>query len=194
MERGLAVAQTQNYAALNASDDRILVGRAADGDMISFEILVRRYAPLMRAYAARILSSNDEVDDVVQEAFITAWQQLPSLQNGGAVKSWMMRIVSHKSIDRIRATRLHSELGDDDYAIPDSATPSHIVEARSQIEALAQALSALSEQQRECWILKEIAEYSYDEIAETLELPLSTVRGLLARARKNLIPRMEAWR
>lgn len=179
---------------LGHADDRTLAGRAADGDMLAFEQLVRRYSPMMRAYAARLLPSNNEVDDVVQEAFITAWEKLPTLEDGGAVRSWMMRIVSHKSMDRIRAHKRHSGLDDHDLPAPESASPAGITQARSQLEALSHALTELPEQQRHCWVMKELGQYSYEEMAAELDLPVSTVRGLLARARKNLIPRMEAWR
>lgn len=176
------------------ADDRTLAGRAADGDVRAFEVLVRRYGPLMRAYATRVLGSNDETDDVVQEAFIIAWQQLSTLSDLSVVKSWLMRIVSRKSIDRIRARKLHVDIDDHEQEAPNAATPPNVAEARSREQALGRALAAMPEQQRQCWILKEIAEYSYDDIARELDLPTSTVRGLLARARKNLIREMEAWR
>ena len=56
------------------------------------------------------------------------------------------------------------------------------------------ALAELPEAQRRCWLMKEVLEYSYDQIAEELDLPVSTVRGLLSRARKNMIRLMEGWR
>ncbi|MEA9986139.1 MULTISPECIES: RNA polymerase sigma factor [Subtercola] len=181
-------------SVLDEADDRTLAGRAADGDVRAFEVIVRRYSPLMRAYATRVLGSNSESDDVVQEAFITAWQQLPSLNDGGVVKSWLMRIVSRKSIDRIRARKLHLDIDDHEQAAPHTASPHHVAEVHSRETALSAALNAMPEQQRQCWVLKELAEYSYDDIARELDLPLSTVRGLLARARKNLIRQMEEWR
>ncbi|WP_316316528.1 RNA polymerase sigma factor, partial [Clavibacter michiganensis] len=52
----------------------------------------------------------------------------------------------------------------------------------------------LPEAQRRCWVMKEVLEYRYEDIAEELDLPVSTVRGLLSRARKNMIRLMEAWR
>jgi RNA polymerase sigma-70 factor (ECF subfamily) len=189
-----ALAASSPRPSLEAADDRTLVGRAVDGDVRAFEVIVRRYGPLMRAYATRVLGSNDETDDVVQDAFITAWQKLPELQDAAVVKSWLMRIVSHKSIDRIRARRDHGDVDTVDPPAPEASTPPRVAEARSQNEALSHALSQLPEQQRRCWVLKEVAEYSYDEIAAQLDLPVSTVRGSLARARKNLIREMEAWR
>lgn len=65
---------------------------------------------------------------------------------------------------------------------------------REGVAALGAALRELPEAQRECWVLREMGGYSYDEIAAELGVPVSTVRGLLARARGFLITRMEAWR
>ncbi len=178
---------------LAAADDRTVAGRAADGDPDAFRVLVLRYGPLMRGYARRILNATDEVDDVVQEAFITAWRQLPELENPAVVKSWLMRIVSHKAIDRVRSRRPQLDITELEQPAPEAGSPARITEARSQLEELSAALIVLPEEQRQCWVLREVAGYSYDEIAAELDLPLSTIRGLLARARKYLIVRMEAW-
>ncbi|PIJ05616.1 RNA polymerase subunit sigma-70, partial [Leucobacter sp. OLJS4] len=63
-----------------------------------------------------------------------------------------------------------------------------------RIAALGDAITRLPEAPRECWVLRELGDYSYDEIAAELDVPVSTVRGLLARARKDIIIRMEQWR
>ncbi|MBC7725604.1 MAG: RNA polymerase sigma factor [Burkholderiaceae bacterium] len=176
------------------ADDRTLAGRATDGDVRAFEVLVRRHGPLMRAYATRVLGSNAESDDVVQEAFIAAWRQLPDLEELGGVKGWLMRIVSNKSIDRVRARRNHLDVTEYDPEAPAAQSPARVAEAHSATDALSAALAGLPEGQRRCWLLKEVAGYSYDGIAAELEIPVSTVRGLLARARKSLMQEMEAWR
>ncbi|MDF2443145.1 MAG: polymerase sigma-70 factor, subfamily [Subtercola sp.] len=186
--------ESRSMPSLADADDRTLAGRAADGDVRAFEVLVRRYSPLMRAYATRVLGSNDETDDVVQESFITAWQQLSTLEDPSVVRSWLMRIVSRRSIDRIRARRIHVDIDDHEQEAPQSSSPPQVAEAHSREAALSQALDTMPAEQRQCWILKEIAGYSYDDIARELDLPVSTVRGVLARARKNLIREMEAWR
>ncbi len=179
---------------LTDADDRTLAGRASDGDIRAFEVILRRHGPLMRAYAARILGSNDETDDVVQEAFIVAWRKLPTLESGVALKSWLLRIVTNKSLDRVRARRHHVDIDDHEIERPDGETAATAVEATSLDAALSRALSALPEDQRRCWVLREIAGYSYDDMAEELGLPHSTIRGILARARKNLVVEMEGWR
>lgn len=174
--------------------DRIVAGRAADGDTAAFGVLVRRYTPMMRAYARRIVSGAADVDDIVQDSFVTAWQQLPTLEDPGRVKSWLMRITGRKAIDHVRASRAHADVTEIELAAPEQTTPSRQVEARAGIEALNEALAALPALQRECWLLRELGGYSYEEIADAMGVSVSTVRGGLARARKDIIVRMEQWR
>lgn len=188
-----AVDSARGFALADA-DDRVVAGRAADGDPLAFETLVRRYSSLMRVYARSILGTNDEADDVVQEAFVTAWQQLDTLADSGAVKSWLMRIVSRRSIDRLRARHEHVAVDEHDLPSPERASPESVAEARSLAAAVGAALAALPPAQRRCWLLKEIAEYSYREIAADLDIPQSTVRGLISRARTNMARELQAWR
>jgi RNA polymerase sigma-70 factor (ECF subfamily) len=163
--------------------DEILLGRAIDGDTGSFAVLVRRYTPMMRAYARRILSGSADVDDVVQDAFISAWQQLQNVKDPQHLKSWLMRITSRKALDRVRSARPQQDLDDVRQA-----------EAHAGLAALDRALRQLPDAQRQTWVLREVGGYSYDEISDELGIPTSTVRGLLARARKDIITRMEQWR
>lgn len=181
-------------AALASADDSIVAGRAADGDTAAFAVLVRRYTPLMRGYARRLLPGTAEIDDVVQDTFLTAWQRLPELADPGRVKSWLMRITARTAIDRIRATRVHLDVDSAEPAAPAHTAPARVVEARAGVVALSAVLRELPDAQRECWVMREIGEFSYEEIAVELELPVSTVRGLLARARKFIMVRMEEWR
>ena len=175
-------------------DDAVLAGRASDGDVRAFEVLIRRHTPLLRAYARRTLGSTDELDDVVQETFITAWHRLDGLDDRSRVRSWLMRIASRKCIDRIRARRDHDDVTELEVAAPSEGAPDRVAEARSREEAVETALAELPEVQRRCWVMKEVLEYLYEDIAAELDLPVPTVRGSLSRARKNMIRLMEAWR
>jgi len=187
------MASLPGHDSLADADDGSLAHRAADGDIRAFEVLMRRYEPLLSAYAARLLGSYTDTDDVVQESFIIAWQQLPTLHEVRAVRRWLLTIVTRKSLDRLRVRQNHDDIDDHEVASP-TESPESAADASSLEDALSRALSALPEDQRRCWVLREIGGYGYDEIAEQLELPVSTVRGLLARSRKTLMREMEAWR
>lgn len=185
---------SQSSDILDSADDRILADRAADGDTEAFAVLVRRYTPTMRAYARRLMAGSADVDDVVQEALVTAWEKLPQLEDTEKTKSWLMRITSHKAIDRMRATHQHADISDVTLAAPKSTAPAARTEIRSGALALRDALSGLPDEQRKCWVLKEIGGQTYEQMASELGVSTSTVRGLLARARKNIMVQMGNWR
>lgn len=180
--------------SLQHASDATLVARAADGDVLAFEVLARRHGPLMRVYAEQVLGSNVESDDVVQEAFLTGWRKLADLEDAERFRPWMMQIVTRRALDRLRRRRHHDDLDDHDGAADPSQAPERTVETRLQLDAMWAALDRMPVDQRRCWLLRETAGYSYQQIAEELELPTSTVRGLLARARRFLSAEMEGWR
>lgn len=181
-------------SALAQAADGILAMRIADGDTVAFEVLVRRHGPVMRAYAVKLLGSNIESDDVVQEAFLLAWQKMAEVTDGISLKSWLMRIVTNKAIDRMRVRKDHVDIDDWDAPTPANTSPAHLTEVHLQLDALSSALTELPEIQRRCWVMKEIGGSSYADIAEHVGLPVSTVRGQLARARQTLMHGMEGWR
>lgn len=179
---------------VDAAPDEVLAQRAGDGDVRAFAVLVRRHEPVIRVYARRVLGSYSEVDDVTQDTLLVAWQQLPALPDKTRVRGWLLTIASRKAIDRVRARRNHLGIDDHDQPTPNASSPEYLAETSGRQSAVAKALATLPEDQRRCWVLKELGEYSYDNIATELDLPVSTVRGLLSRARKNMIREMEAWR
>ncbi len=177
-------------------DDATLVGRSVSGDDQAFAVLVRRYqSPLFR-HAWRLTQDRRTAEDVVQEAFVTAWRRLPTLDRAESFRSWLYQITTRRSIDAVRARRPEQPL---DTVAPSTepasteAGPATRLEQRAQIAGLAAALQELPVGQRAAWCLREIDELSYDEIATALELPVSTVRGRIARARHELAERMGAW-
>ena len=174
--------------------DAVLAERAGDGDVAAFETLARRHAPLMRAYARRLVRSPEEADDVVQDALITAWKDIGSLKDGAAGKAWLMRIVGNRAIDTGRRRKSHENFADQPDQADHQASPEDVAVAGSTRTALNSALARLPEEQRRGWVLKEFGGQSYEEIAEALGISVTSVRGRLARARTRLVTEMEEWR
>ena len=194
--RGVVVGQTQSEVneALAAVSDHILVQRSVDGDPVAFGEIVRRHSSLMQAYVFRIVGSISEADDVVQEAFVVAWKQLPTLRDPSAVKAWLMRIASREAFGHIRRRPAEQPFEDYSRTTPVDAQPENVAVRNAQLRALSAALDKLSDDQRQAWLLREIAELSYTEIAEEMDIPPSTVRGILSRARASIAVQMEEWR
>jgi RNA polymerase sigma-70 factor (ECF subfamily) len=174
--------------------DRVLVERAIDGDSDAFREVVRRYAGTMRAYVSRVVGSVSEADDVVQNALITAWRQLGSLRDPDAVKSWLMRIASREAFAYIRKRPTDASLTGYDAPHSESSQPEQIAIRNAQLAELSRVLGRLPEEQRRCWLLRQVGDLSYAEIAEEMGISPSTVRGLLVRARSSITIQMGGWR
>ncbi|MFE1664485.1 RNA polymerase sigma factor [Microbacterium sp. P02] len=185
---------TAEEGSLAQVPDRILVERALDQDTQAFGEIVRRHSPLMRAYVSRIVGSLSEADDVVQESFVQAWRQLPGLRDHTAVRAWLMRIASREAFSFLRKRPDNAPLDGYDGSVSADAQPEARAIRNAQLHALSLALDNLPENQRRCWLLREVADLSYTEIAEEMDLPTSTVRGNLARARASIATQMEGWR
>jgi RNA polymerase sigma-70 factor (ECF subfamily) len=106
---------------------------------------------------------------------------------------WMMRIASRAALAHLRRSPQHDPISEDERQ--DAAPrPEEVAEQRERVAALGDVLSALPQQQAQCWLLREVGGYSYDEIAEQLDVPVSTVRGALAQARKRILQELGGWR
>jgi RNA polymerase sigma-70 factor, ECF subfamily len=177
------------------------VERSADGDTVAFGVLVRRHGPVMRAYAARILGpggGDGDADDAVQEAALQAWQRIGAVEDPDRVRSWLFRITANKAIDRLRRRHPHQDLEAVAHLVEGESAggtePDRMVEVRMQVEALARIVQELPDAQRVVWVMREVGGASYAEIVDETGMPLSTVRGMLARARRRVMERMEGWR
>ncbi|PZT96952.1 RNA polymerase sigma factor [Microbacterium kunmingense] len=179
---------------LDEISDEILAERAISGDAAAFEALIARHGALIRAYVSRIVGSLTDADDVTQEALYTAWRRLPELRDPAAVKPWLMRVASRHAFAHLRHPPPTEALPILDAAYPSTMEPENVAVRNAQLTALADALEALPEQERRCWLLREVGELSYDDIAKELGIPRSTVRGKLARARASIYAQMEGWR
>lgn len=178
---------------LESASDAILAARSADGDTIAFAILVRRRLPYLRAFALRLTGSSADADDAVQEALISAWGALPTLEDPSKVRAWLLSILARKATDRLRQRKpswpLDEERADDTERGPEARAI-----ATTRLDALRALLDRLPDGQRQCWMLREVAGYSYSEIAIELGMSAQTVRGKLARARSAVVAGMEEWR
>jgi RNA polymerase sigma-70 factor (ECF subfamily) len=176
-------------------DDATLVARARDGDVRAFEALVLRYQTPLFRLAARMLDDRWEAEDVVQEVFVTAWRRLPGLHDAGAVGGWLFRSVTNRCLSVLRTRRYGTDV--DVTAVPDvspAAAPGRAAESGAAMDALRAALRRLTPEQRAAWLLREVHERSYAEIAEVLGTTPTAVRGRIARARADLAEAMQQWR
>ena len=183
--------------------DDVLVVRAREGDPRAFEVLLRRHQSVAFATAYRIVGRRSDAEDATQDAFVTAWRQLPEFRGDSAFSTWLYRIVTTRALNHIRARSRHDDRRDGpdigDFVasaqpVASEANPEAQVRTRALVAALHDALAALPEQQRWCWVLREIEGCSYEEVAAITESSVTAVRGRLHRARTAVAEAMAEWR
>lgn len=189
-------------------DEATIVARAQDGDLASFEELLERYQRVLFRICFRLLNDRGEAEDAVQEALITAWRRLPELSDPAAFRGWVYQIATRHclAVIKVRSRRQTVPTSDDALAgaaaAADTITgsgqappdPAAQAERVARDRGLGEVLATLPAEQRACWVLKELHGLSYAEISEILTMPVSTVRGCLARARPRLLEGMSSWR
>ena len=170
-------------------DDATLVARAAAGDERAFTAIYRRYARYVAGVALRLTGDESEVDDVVQETFVDAAEGLASLQEGAALRRWLVTIAARKVARRIarkqRQRWLSSWLGRTE---PRVAAPA----VEGEAFALYQALAEVSPERRVPWSLHVIEGLTLPEVAETCGISLATAKRRIQEATQLLTRRGQA--
>jgi RNA polymerase sigma-70 factor, ECF subfamily len=176
--------------------DAVLARQARLGDRDAFALIVSRHGPALYRYAYRLLDHPDGIEDVVQEAFLDAWRGLPQFRGDAALRTWLFTLTRHR-VQRHNTRQRTAAVDVDDLAdriadpapAPDSQHLHHTL-----LDALDAALRRLPARQRSAWLLREVEQLSYDEIATILNATPAVVRGLLERARANLATTLKEWR
>ncbi len=177
--------------------DEELVEACQAGEASAFDLLVGRWEDRIRGAAYRFLGSEDEARDVAQEAFLKAYRGLAGFKREARFSSWLYQIATNLCRDRLRRRKTRPQVS---LEALEEAGPV-IVEMRpgaherllehDLAEAVRRAIHALPEEQRVVVILKEYQELTFLEIAQTLDVPISTVKTRLYRGLVQLRLRLE---
>lgn len=173
--------------------DGILVGLAIAGDVSAFRAPALRHGPAMMSAATRIAGTPIEADDAVQEAFVIAWKRLLQLREREHVRGWLIRIATHQALTHLRGHRREVPFPRF-LQSPDENGPEASAMRNAKLTDLSVAVRALTNTQRDCWLLREVEQMRYTEIARTTGLTTGQVRGNIARARFHIQTSMEGWR
>ncbi len=167
--------------------DEELVDACLAGDGAAFDILVGRWERKIHGAIYRILGSEEEARDLAQEAFLKAYRGLRCFKREARFSSWLYQIALNLCRDRMRRRkgRMLVSLDELDEATTGAlaAPPSalELVEAQDVCRAVAAAIADLPREQREVIVLKEYQELTFVEIAELLDVPISTIKTRLYR-------------
>jgi RNA polymerase sigma-70 factor, ECF subfamily len=175
------------FTSLMSPSDEELVERFQNGDASAFDILVRRWERKLQGAIYRLVGPGDDVRDLSQETLLKAYRGLGTFKKEARFSSWLYQIALNVCRDRMRRTRGKSYVSFDELSevgeAAGDAGPSalELIEARDLSRQVAAAVAALPEEQREVVVLKEYQGLTFLEIAETLDVPLSTVKTRLYR-------------
>ena len=173
--------------------DKQLVKRVQKGDKGAFDLLVLKYQHKIVNLVMRYVRDPEMALDITQDAFIKAYRALPRFRGDSAFYTWLYRIAVNTAKNYLAAQRrrpmdieldlqdpeqydLHAKLKETD--TPEAVTISHEVQ-----KTLERAIAALPEDLRTAIVLRELDGMSYEEIAQTMDCPVGTVRSRIFRAR-----------
>jgi RNA polymerase sigma-70 factor (ECF subfamily) len=176
-----------------SADDYGLIAACLAGRTEAFGELVRRYQDRLFNTVIRLVVNAEDARDVVQEAFLNAYQSLSSFKGDSLFFTWLYRIAVNTAISYRRKQkallRLHrtDDSGVIEPADPsEQARPGHALEMAEEERRLHDALARLSAEHRAVLVMKDLEGQKYEEMAEILGVPIGTIRSRLHRARLEL--------
>jgi RNA polymerase sigma-70 factor, ECF subfamily len=170
-------------------------GEGDNSDALLREIL-DVHSPSMFRVARSIVHDSALAEDVVQESIVKAWRGLAGYRGESSLRSWLLRITHNTAISMLRKRR---EDVRDPSILPegsngiDYASPERTVDGRMMVDQLWVALDQLDPVSRTIVVLREIEAMSYEDIVETMQLPLPTIKTRLFRARRQLASALTEW-
>jgi len=139
-----------------------------------------------------MLRQSADAEDVVQDAFLSAWRSLPSFE-GSSFRAWIFRIVTNRALDKLRARRRHGEVpleppvGDEDVIWAEPVAPgpelADLAGDREALGVVEEALATLSADQRAALLLRDVEGFAYEEIAAITACEIGTVKSRIHRGR-----------
>lgn len=176
--------------------DRQLVKRVQRGERRAFDLLVLRYQHKIFGLVSRYIKDNDEVPDVVQEAFIKAYRAIGGFRGDSAFYTWLYRIAINTAKNYLVAkgrrppgTDVEAEEAESlesGGALRDLENPENRMATEQLKKAIDDAIKELPEDLRSAVTLREFDGLSYEDIATIMECPVGTVRSRIFRARESI--------
>jgi RNA polymerase sigma-70 factor, ECF subfamily len=171
--------------------DLDLMKRVQEGDMVSYNTLVNRYKDRLFNVLYRMLSSEDEANDLLQETFLRVWQHKTSYDFRFAFSTWIYTIALNLARNELRRRKKIKFLDIFDFS-DKLAAKEEKKETTSNLKTLLETeMKRLPEKYKTAFLLRDVDNLSYEEIAQVLGVPLGTVKSRVNRARAILRTRLK---
>ena len=183
------------------TEDVRLMQLVARGDTVAFEKLIERHQSLVIGTVARMLGSNSDVEDIAQQVFIRVWKSASRYVPRAKFTTWLLKITRNLVFNELRRAKrrahapLQTEPNVEEMQLKDEGNPSpdaSLLELELQ-EAIEKAIGELPETQRMALVLRRYEEFSYEQIADVLNLSVPAVKSVLVRARTELRVRLSSY-
>lgn len=181
------------------NEDRSLIERAKEGDMDAFESLVRKYQRNIYALCCHITGIHQTADDLSQETFIKAYFALPHFINGQNFYPWIRKIALHNCFSYLKKWKWEKPMPEgnntDQKNILSSPfeSPSEAFQREEMEQKFKEAIEILPPEQRIVFALRTFENMNYEEISQSLHIPVGTVMSRLNRARRRLKAEMAEY-
>ena len=183
---GVLVTRSFPLKASEALGDEELVRRAVAGDRWGREMLYRRHAGSLLAMTVRLLANRAEAEEIVQDTFVTAFEQLGTLREPGAVRGWMGQIAVNLVRRRFRRARLMRFLGldrgADDATLEALADPGVSTDQRAELALVDRLLRGMKPALRLAWMLRRVDGLELGEVASLCHCSLATIKRRIVEA------------
>jgi RNA polymerase sigma-70 factor (ECF subfamily) len=163
------------------------------GDRDAFAPIYAQFKGAMHTLAYHMLGNRADADEATQDIFLTAWRSLPSFRFAARFSTWLYRIGVNVCLERIRREGRRRALRNGHGADLIGRVHAAAAEADGPGADVRAALARLDPAFRACVILRDVEGLSYHEIAETLQVPVGTVRSRIARGREALRAALQVW-
>lgn len=177
--------------------DEQLVTLVLNGHTESFQILVERYQKQVFSLAYRLCGDYDEAQDLAQESFLRIYQELPRFDLSRRFFPWMYRVAHNACVNQLQRRPRDISPIDENFDLSDendpSARPDQAYDRLEQAGTVREAIASLPENYRLPLVLKYLRNMSYQEIADQLDLPVSTIETRLFRGRNLLKKALAAY-
>src|SRR5436190_10909770 len=177
---------------LRLQSDEKLIALVRRGDHGAFEALVQRYQPRLLAFCRHMLGSQEDAEDVLQEVFAAAFNAICADDRPINARPWLYRIARNRCLNHLRRPQPSGQDSMDNFERDGGASTADTVHRREEFLHLVADVQKLPETQRTALLLREIDALSYDQIAETMDTTVPSVKSLLVRARVSLAEAAEA--
>ncbi len=188
---------------MNKSTDAELVERVQRGDKKAFDILVIKYQSRILSIISRFIKDHAEINDVAQDAFIKAYRALPNFRGESAFYTWIYRIAINTAKNYLTAKGRRPPSSDLDsqeaesydvgIALRENASPEKLLMRDQLQDAIFKAIDELPEDLKVAITLREIEGLSYEEISDSMECPVGTVRSRIFRAREAVDEKVKSF-